>query len=205
MATGQWTGVVRIVRPSARGRPCQRLSPISGAGLDPRVCDPSCTPVGIPSSGSDGEGCWGRETAGTDAHIGIEVVRVVAVPVGAARQMRFFEPGTAAQQLNDPPSSPNQAQGRGKEGCRNRKFEAPTAPGPPAKQPTSSTANSQGQTNSPRAKGPRAQEPRREPGGRRQQGRTPTAASMKAGWLLIRKAARQPRGTSNQEPPRSSL
>ena len=34
---GQWDGAVRIVRPLARGRPCQRGSPITGAGLDPRV------------------------------------------------------------------------------------------------------------------------------------------------------------------------
>ena len=103
---GQWTGDVRIVRPQVRGMPCLRLSPITGAGLDP-----SCTPVGIPSSGSDGEGCWGRETAGTDAHIGIEVVRVIAVPHGRAGVVRIVDPGPAAQQLNDPPSTTNQAHG----------------------------------------------------------------------------------------------
>jgi len=106
---GQWAGAVRIVRPQVWGMPCLRLSPITGAGLDPRVCDPSCTPAGIPSNGSDGEGCWGRETAGTDAHSGIEVVRVIAVPHGRAGVDRIVDPGPAAQQLNDPPSPTNQA------------------------------------------------------------------------------------------------
>ncbi len=110
-AVGQWAGVVRIVRPWVRGRPYLRLSPITGAGLDPRVCDPSGAPAGIPSNGSDGEGCWGGETAGTDAHIGIEVVRVVAVPEGGAGVVRIVDPGLAAQQLGDPPSRLNQAHG----------------------------------------------------------------------------------------------
>ena len=79
---GQWAGVVRIVRSLARGRPCQRGSPITGAGLDPWVCDPSCTLAGIPSNGSDGEGCWGEEAAGANAVVGIDVDRVIAVPVG---------------------------------------------------------------------------------------------------------------------------
>ena len=57
-AVGQWAGVVRIVRALARGRPCQRGSPITGAGLDP-----SSTPAGIPSNGSDGEGCWGGSSS----------------------------------------------------------------------------------------------------------------------------------------------
>jgi hypothetical protein len=128
MAMGQWTGVVRFVRPSARGRPCRRWSPITGAGLDPRVCDPSCTPVGIPSNSSDGEGCWGRETAGTDAHRGIEVVRVIAVPHGCAGVDWIVDPGPAAQQLNIPPSSVNQAQGMARGANRNKKFLAPAAP-----------------------------------------------------------------------------
>ena len=81
-AMGQWAGAVRIVRSLARGRPCQRGSPITGAGLDPRVCDPSGTPAGIPSNGSDGEGCCGEETAGANAVVGVDVGRVVAVPVG---------------------------------------------------------------------------------------------------------------------------
>ena len=110
-AVGQWADVVRIVRPLARGRPYLRLSPITGAGLDP-----SCTPAGIPSNGSDGEGCWGRETAGTDAHIGVEVVRVVAVPHGRAGVVRIVDPGPAAQQLNDPPSRLNQAHGLDEQG-----------------------------------------------------------------------------------------
>jgi len=109
-AVEQWAGAVRIVRPQVRGMPCLRVSPITGAGLDP-----SCAPAGIPSSGSDGEGCWGRETAGTDAHIGIEVVRVVAVPEGGAGVDRIVDPGPAAQQLNDPPSPSTQAHGAGGE------------------------------------------------------------------------------------------
>jgi hypothetical protein len=71
----------------AVGRGCADRAarpPITGAGLDPRVCDPSCTPAGIPSNGSDGEGCWGGETAGTDANVGVDIVRVVAVPEGGA-------------------------------------------------------------------------------------------------------------------------
>jgi hypothetical protein len=96
---GQWDGAVRIVRPLARGRPYLRLSPITGAGLDP-----SCTPAGIPSNGSDGEGCWGGETAGTDANVGVDIVRVVAVPEGGASVVRIVDPRAPAQQLGDPPS-----------------------------------------------------------------------------------------------------
>ena len=86
-AVGQWAGVVRIVRSLAQDRPCQRGSPITGAGLDPRVhdprvYDPSGAPAGIPSNGSDGEGCWGEETAGANAVVGVDVGRVIAVPVG---------------------------------------------------------------------------------------------------------------------------
>jgi hypothetical protein len=98
-AVGQWAGVVRIVRSLARGRPCQRGSPITGAGLDP-----SGTPAGIPSNGSDGEGCWGGETAGTDANVGVDIVRMVAVPEGGAGVVRIVDPRAAAQQLGDPPS-----------------------------------------------------------------------------------------------------
>jgi hypothetical protein len=79
---GQWAGAVRIVRSLARGRPCQRGSPITGAGLDPRVYDPSGAPAGIPSNGSDGEGCWGEETAGANAVVGVAIGRVIAVPSG---------------------------------------------------------------------------------------------------------------------------
>ena len=39
-------------------------------------------PAGIPPSGSDGEGCWGEETAGANAVVGVDVGRVIAVPVG---------------------------------------------------------------------------------------------------------------------------
>jgi hypothetical protein len=86
----QWAGAVRIVR----------VALITGAGLDP-----SCAPAGIPSNGSDGEGCWGEETAGANAVVGVDVGRVVAVPVGGAAVVWFVEPGAAAQQLGDPPSS----------------------------------------------------------------------------------------------------
>jgi hypothetical protein len=69
----------------------QRGPVITGAGLDP-----SCTPAGIPPSGSDGEGCWGEETAGANAVVGVDVGRVVAVPVGGAAVVRFVEPGHRA-------------------------------------------------------------------------------------------------------------
>ena len=122
-AVGQWADVVRIVRPLARGRPYLRLSPITGAGLDP-----SCTPVGIPSNSSDGEGCWGGEAAGTDANVGVDSVRVVAVPVGGAGVVRIVDPRAPAQQLGVPPSCINQAQGMARGADRNKKFLAPAAP-----------------------------------------------------------------------------
>ena len=89
------------------GRPYRRLSTITGAGLDP-----SCTPAGIPSSGSDGEGCWGGEAAGTDANVGVVSVRVVAVPEGGAGVVRIVDPRAAAQQLGDPPSTATYARNR---------------------------------------------------------------------------------------------
>ncbi len=52
-----------MARPWADGAPpgavriSERSRLISGVGLDP-----SCAPVGIPSNGSDAEGCWGRQT-----------------------------------------------------------------------------------------------------------------------------------------------
>ena len=101
---GQWAGNVRIKRRQGRFRPDLPGSPITGAGLDPWVCDPSCAPDGITSNGSDGEGCWGEETAGANAVVGVDIGRVVAVPVGGAAFVGFVEPGTAAQQLDDPPS-----------------------------------------------------------------------------------------------------
>ncbi len=61
---GQWAGAVRIKRRQGRFRPDLPGSPITGAGLDPWVCDPSCAPDGITSNGSDGEGCWGRRQPG---------------------------------------------------------------------------------------------------------------------------------------------
>jgi hypothetical protein len=66
---------------------------ITGAGLDP-----SGTPVGFPSNGSGGEGCWG-ETADAEPNVVVKVARVVAVPVGRAAVVGFVEPGAAAQQL----------------------------------------------------------------------------------------------------------
>ena len=90
------------MRPGAVGGACAD-SPagpvITGAGLDP-----SCTPAGIPPNGSHGEGCWGEETAGANTVVGVDVGRVVAVPVGGAAVVRFVEPRAAAQQLGDPPS-----------------------------------------------------------------------------------------------------
>jgi hypothetical protein len=132
-AVGQWAGVVRIVRPLARGRPCQRGSPITGAGLDP-----SSTPAGIPSNGSDGEGCWGGEAAGTDANVGVDIVRVVAVPEGGAGVVRIVDPRGPAQQLGDPPSSATYAPIRGAWLERNEKsFEAPAAPSRSSQRPAS--------------------------------------------------------------------
>ena len=167
---GQWAGAVRIVRSLARGRPCQRGSPITGAGLDP-----SCTPAGIPSNGSDGEGCWGGETAGTDANVGVDIVRVVAVPEGGAGVVRIVDPRAPAQQLGDPPSIAPEGRSRGGWVERNEKLIR-GAYGAIPEQPPASEPTARAKPNSPRAKGPSAQEPRREPGGEKQPGRTPTLA-----------------------------
>ena len=56
---------------------------ITGAGLDP-----SSAPAGIPSNGSDGEGCWGEETAGANAVVGVDVGRAVAREESAAKLER---------------------------------------------------------------------------------------------------------------------
>ncbi len=56
------------------------------------------------------KGAGGGETAGTDANVGVDIVRVVAVPEGGAGVVRIVDPGPAAQQLNDPPLRLNQAQ-----------------------------------------------------------------------------------------------
>ncbi len=109
-AAGQWAGAVRIVRSRGRGRPAPRWPPITGAGLDP-----PCAPAGIPSNGSDGEGCWGGETAGTDADVGGVVARVSAVPEGGAGVVRIVDPRAPAQQLNDPPSPSPQPEARPRE------------------------------------------------------------------------------------------
>jgi hypothetical protein len=209
---GQWAGAVRIVRSWVWGRPYLRLSPITGAGLDPRVCDPSGTPAGIPSNGSDGEGCWGGEAAGTDANGGVVSVRVVAVPEGGAGVVRIVDPRAAAQQLGDPPSTATYARIRGGWVERQQKsFEAPAAPSRSSQQPASQQPG-QNQTalaarlpRSGRAKGPRAQGPRREPGGEKQPGRTPTPVPTESGRSPSRKAARAPCGSSSHEPPRSSM
>jgi len=158
---------------------------ITGAGLDPRVCDPSCTPAGIPSSGSGGEGCWGGETARADADVCVVEVRLVAVPHRRAGVVGSVVPRPAAQQLGDPPS------------FRTLSTAQRTRLGPQQKtrrlrrHPQQRTANSQGKTNSPRAKRPRAQEPRREPGGEGQHGRRPLLVKSLTGLRLFRKAARQ--------------
>ena len=85
--------------PGAVGRNCadRPAGPaITGAGLGP-----SSTPAGIPSNGSDGEGCWGEEAAGTHSDFGVGVVRVVAVPEGGAAVVGSLIQ-ESAQQLNDP-------------------------------------------------------------------------------------------------------
>ena len=151
---GQRTGAVRIVRPWVRGRPCQRLSPITGAGLDP-----SCAPAGIPSNGSDGEGCWGGETAGTDANVGVDVGRVVAVPEGGAGVVRIVDPRAPAQQLGDPPSTATYARIRGEWVERHQKsFEAPAAPSRSSQRPANPTARAKPTAQGQRAKGLKDQE-----------------------------------------------
>jgi len=52
------------------------------SGSGPSGLDPSGAPAGIPSNGSEGEGCWGEEAAGANAVVGVDVDRVIAVPVG---------------------------------------------------------------------------------------------------------------------------
>jgi hypothetical protein len=137
-AVGQWAGAVRIVRSWVRGRPDLRLSPITGAGLDP-----SGTPAGIPSNGSDGEGCWGKETAGANTVGGVDVGRVVAVPVGGAAVVRFVEPGAAAQQLGNPPSITQRTSAwAGWNEMSNHSMRL-------RRQPQKLTASSQGQTKQP--------------------------------------------------------
>jgi hypothetical protein len=50
------------------------------------------------------KGAGGGETAGTDANVGVDIVRVVAVPEGGASVVRIVDPRAPAQQLGDPPS-----------------------------------------------------------------------------------------------------
>jgi hypothetical protein len=61
---GQWDGAVRIVRPLARGRPCQRGSPITGAGLDPRVWTLPVRPLESLPTALTVEGAGGRRQQG---------------------------------------------------------------------------------------------------------------------------------------------
>ena len=153
---------------------------ITGAGLDP-----SCAPAGIPSSGSDGEGCWGGETARADADVGGVVVRVVAVPHRRAGVVGSVVPRPAGQQLGDPPS------------FRTLSTAQRTCLGPHQKsrrlrrQLQLTNSQQPGQSQQPRAKGKRAQGPRREPGGEGQHGRRPLSEVSLSGLLLFRKAARQ--------------
>jgi hypothetical protein len=129
-------------------------------GADP---DPSCTPAGIPSSGSDGEWCWGGAK-----QPGRTPTLVVTLP--GRLPLRFAARAWGGLLFHAPPRSSwvsrpqpgPYGEGKGFAWARNKNRGACGA-----------TTNSQGKTNSPGAKGPRAQEPRREPGGRRQQGRTP--------------------------------
>jgi hypothetical protein len=116
---GQWAGAVRIVRPLARGRPYLRLSPITGAGLDPWVWTLGSVtllvrPLESLPAALTVKGAGGEETAGTDTDVGDVVVRVVAVPHGRSAVVGIVDPGTAAQQLTDPPSRPAYAQRRAK-------------------------------------------------------------------------------------------
>ena len=78
---GQWDGAVRIVRPLARGRPCQRGSPITGAGLDPRVWTLPVRPLESLPTALTVKGAGG-ETAGANAVVGVDIGRVIAVPSG---------------------------------------------------------------------------------------------------------------------------
>jgi hypothetical protein len=71
--------------------------PISGTGLDP-----SGAPAGIPSNGSDEEGCWG-ETTEAETDVVVAVVQVPPVPIGRSAVPGIVVPRAAAQQLGDPP------------------------------------------------------------------------------------------------------
>jgi len=98
-------------------------------------------PAALTVKGAGGEKQPGRTPTVVLRLSGIEVVRVVAVPQGRAGVVRIVDPGPAAQQLNDPPSSINQAQGMARGADRNKKFLAPTAPHANSQQPQ---PNSQG-------------------------------------------------------------
>jgi hypothetical protein len=71
---------------------------------------------------------------------------VVAVPHGRAGVDRIVDPGPAAQQLNDPPSSFNQAQGTARGAHGNKKFSG--ACGATAQQPNSRKPTAKGKKNS---------------------------------------------------------
>ena len=70
----------RAVAGSGQAIPTVVADHRSGSG--PSGLDPSGTPAGIPSNGSDGGGCWGEETAGANAVVGVDIGRVIAVPSG---------------------------------------------------------------------------------------------------------------------------
>ena len=78
----------------AVGRGCaDRAVAGSGQALPAGIADhrSGSVPLGLcpffhsrwnPLHGSEGEGCWGEEAAGANAVVGVDVDRVIAVPVG---------------------------------------------------------------------------------------------------------------------------
>ena len=75
-----WGSADRADAGSGQALPAGIADHRSGSG--PWVCDSSGAPAGIPSRGSGGDGCWGEEAAGANAVVGVDVDRVIAVPVG---------------------------------------------------------------------------------------------------------------------------
>jgi hypothetical protein len=70
-----------------------------------RVLPLESLPAALTVKGAGGEKQPGRTPTVVLRQSGIEVVRVVAVPQGRAGVVRIVNPGAAAQQLNDPPST----------------------------------------------------------------------------------------------------
>jgi hypothetical protein len=113
---GQWTGAVRIVRPwfgagltyGCRRSP-ERVWTLGSVTLLARPLESLPTALTV-------KGAGGGETAGTDANVGVDVGRVVAVPEGGAGVVRIVDPRAPAQQLGDPPSPLNQAHGLDEQG-----------------------------------------------------------------------------------------